>query len=66
MPQHNNNVTPTNAHQETPNANTAKEDLVRKNRFQQQPEGQQWGNENYWNENKCYDTTLKQTKQTIL
>jgi len=39
---------------------------AKKPRFQQQPEGPQWSNENYWNENKLYDTTLKQTKQTIL
>jgi len=62
-PQHNNNATTTNVHQETHNTNMAKEDMVKKTHFQQQPEGQQQGNENYWNENKCYNTTLKQTNQ---
>jgi len=36
---------------------------AKKTCLQQQPEGQQQGNENYWNENKCYNTTLKQTNQ---
>jgi len=39
---------------------------TKKPHLQQYPEAQQHGNENYWNENKKYDATLKQTKQAIL